>query len=44
MGPQLAKKIPKINDISYEDYLKGNYVESMFFEPVTENEFTERNN
>ena len=31
VGPQLAKKIPKVNDISYEDYLKGNYVESMFF-------------
>jgi hypothetical protein len=38
VGPKLAKKIPKVNDISYEDYLKGNYVESMFFEPVTENE------
>ena len=23
VGPQLAKKIPKVNDISYEDYLKA---------------------
>ena len=38
VGPQLAKKIPKVNDISYEDNLKGNYVERMFFEHVTENE------
>ena len=38
VGPQLAKKIPKDSNTSFESYLKSNYVESMFIEPVTENE------
>ena len=38
IGPQLAKKIPKNDNITYERYLNGNYVESMFIEPVTEYE------
>ena len=38
VGPQLAKKIPKDSNTLFESYLKGNYVESMFIEPVTENE------
>ena len=38
IGPQLAKKIPKNDNITYESYLNGNYVESMFIEPVTEYE------
>ena len=38
IGPQLAKKIPKNVNITYERYLNGNYVESMFIEPVTEYE------
>ena len=38
VGPQLAKKIPNDNNISYESFLKGSYIDSMFLEPVTENE------
>ena len=39
VGPQSAKKIPKdSSNTSFESYFKGNYVESMFIEPVTENE------
>jgi hypothetical protein len=38
IGPQLAKIIPKNDNITYESYLNGNYVESMFIEPVTEYE------
>ena len=33
-----TKKIPKNDNITYERYLNGNYVESMFIEPVTEYE------
>ena len=33
-GPQLAKKIPNDNGISYRNYLKGNYAESIFIEPI----------
>jgi hypothetical protein len=36
IGPQLAKKIPGNDNITYDSYLNGNYVESMFIEPVTE--------
>ena len=38
IGPQLSKKIPKNDNITYESYLDGNYIESMFKEPVTEYE------
>ena len=38
VGPQLAKKIPIDKNIAYESYLNGNYSESMFIEPVTEDE------
>ena len=38
IGPQLAKKIPGNDNITYESYLNGNYVDSMFIEPVTEYE------
>ena len=38
IGPQLAKKISKNDNITYESYLNGNYVESMFIEPVIEYE------
>ena len=38
IGPQLAKTIPKNYNITYESYLNGNSVESMFIEPVTEYE------
>ena len=38
IGPQLAKIIPKNDNITYESYLNGNYVDSMFIEPVTEYE------
>jgi hypothetical protein len=38
IGPQLAKQIQKNDNITYERYLNGNYVESMFIEPVTEYE------
>ena len=34
----VAKKIPGNDNITYESYLNGNYVESMFIEPVTEYE------
>ena len=37
IGPQLAKKIPN-NSISYRNYPKGYYAESIFIEPVAENE------
>ena len=38
VGPQLAKKIPNDNSMSYKNYLQGNYAESIFINPVTENE------
>ena len=38
IGPQLAKTIQKNYNITYESYLNGNSVESMFIEPVTEYE------
>jgi Notch-like protein len=38
IGPQLAKKIPKNDNITNESYLNGNYVESVFIELVTEYE------
>ena len=36
VGPNLAKGIRKNDTVSFEKYLKGNYRESMFAEPVTE--------
>ena len=37
LGQNLAKKIPEV-DVSYEDYLKGNYIDSLFFMPTTPRE------
>ena len=36
VGPNLAKSIKKNDTIKFENYLKGNYPESMFAEPITE--------
>ena len=38
IGPQLAKKIPNDNSMSYKNYLQCKYVESIFIEPVNANE------
>ena len=38
VGPNLAKSIKKNDTIKFENYLEGNYPESMFAEPVTEYE------
>ena len=38
VGPNLAKKIPKDDTTTFKKYLKGNYKESMFAEPITEHE------
>ena len=38
VGPNLAKGIQQNDTIPFENYLKGNYRESMFTEPVTEYE------
>ena len=37
LGQNLAKKIPEV-DVGYEDYLKGNYIDSLFFMPTTPRE------
>ena len=38
VGPNLAKKSPKDDTTTFKKYLKGNYKESMFAEPITEYE------
>ena len=38
VGPNLAKSIKKNDTIKFENYLKGNYPESMFAGPITEYE------
>ena len=38
VGQQLASKLPNNSEVSFENYLNGNYVESMFAEPITEYE------
>ena len=37
LGQNLAKKIPEV-DVGYEDYLRGNYIDSLFFMPTTPRE------
>ena len=38
IGPNLAKKIKKNANTNFEKYLTGNYPNSMFLTPITENE------
>ena len=38
VGPNLTKSIKKNDTIKFENYLKGNYPESVFAEPITEYE------
>ena len=38
IGPSLAKNINNSSDTSFEKYLTGNYQNSMFLVPITENE------
>ncbi len=40
VGPNLAKTIPKASS-TFQSYLDGNFINSLFFEPITEQEIGE---